>query len=90
VGQDALEPLVQGDADTQPGVRCAHCQARAELDAAVVRAGVIQITTVSTYKRVPFSCVEQSKAMATRADGRVGSGAGHSREEAIEHALRDL
>lgn len=82
---DALE--IVGEADTQPGGTCPRCAAHAALDAAVVRAGVLQVTTVSHYKRTPFVAVEQTKALLTYGDGSTVRGDGHSREEAIQAAL---
>lgn len=81
---------IGADDDTQPGVHCALCAARANVDAAIIRAGASQVTIVITYKRTPFAStvVESSKALITFGDHRgtvMGRGGAH--EEAIVDAL---
>jgi hypothetical protein len=79
---------VGGDDDTINRL-CALCAARANVDAALVRAGVEMVTVVARYTRTRFgtAAVERAKAILTFPAGSTQVGEGHSREEAIVNAL---
>ena len=93
-GRFQVAPEVRGDEDTSPGTTptCALCAARSSVDAALVRSGVQQVTLVAKYTRVRFgdAAVETAKVWITFADGRIGQGEGHSREDAIVAALEHV
>lgn len=78
---------IPDDEDTSPSLGCSVCKARSHVEAAAVRAGVIQVSTHVRYERPLVGPPrEHSKAVLTFPHGMV-LGEGESREDAIVAAL---
>ena len=74
--------------DTSPALGCSVCKARSHVEAAVVRAGVVQVSTIVRYERPGSGGPprERSKAVLSFPRG-ICMGEGESREDAIVAAL---
>lgn len=83
------EPVQVGGDDETIDSYCALCAARANVDGAVVRAGVERITVVVDIQRprVGPHAVSRAKALVCFIGGHITIGEGASHEEAIVNAL---